>query len=249
MSELVWLDSNMFTEGFVRALPESSAGTTVYKKLGLWNQLTRALSLTLAIDMFAQSDFADMISWAADPDTLSCPFNVEAELIAGGSLAEDTEYFYRMTAFNLLGETIGSVEVSATTDESNKSIKLTWDEVEGAEGYLIYRSTNQVYTDSRRAIIEDPETLEWTDSGQSASQSAAYGFDEINEDYDLPEENTTAGESPDYGTPPETFSTDDLSLTLQPGEQAALWVKIVIPAGAAESLNPRNAYLTPTEVL
>jgi hypothetical protein len=249
MSDLTWLDGNLYTEGFVRALADGSAGSTVYNKIGLQNNLTRVLPVTLSIDMFAQSDFSGMISWAADLVTLSCPYNVAAELIAGGSLAADTEYFYRITAFNAIGETVGSLEVSALTDSSNKSIKLTWDKIEGAEGYLIYRSTNQIYTSARRMVIEDPDTLEWTDTGQAASQSGPYSFPGINTDFDLPDENTTAGESPDYGTPPSTFVTTDLTLSLEPGEQAGLWLKIVIPIGASESLNPRNAYLTPTEIL
>jgi len=234
------------------------AGETSYKKFFIQNNLDYATGfLTYAIKQIGTSDLIGLMSWCLDTDnendqTLSCPFNVTATLETGGSLAASTKYYYRITGFNYNGETTGSIEVSATTTVDNKTITLTWSELPNTEGYIIYRSTNRDYTNGRRAIIEVPETLTWSDTGQAADPSSAYAWwPEINTDFDLPEENTTAGESPDYGIHPisGSFSDDDLEFgVIEPGEQKIFWIKVTTTVATPESTNPRNALIAPTEV-
>lgn len=66
--------------------------------------------------------------------------------IAGGSLVED-EYFYRVTAVDDVGETVGSTEDSGTTGVAggggagDLTLPLSWDAVSGATKYRIYRGT------------------------------------------------------------------------------------------------------------
>jgi hypothetical protein len=239
-------------------LPDIYAGETSYKKFFIQNNLDYATGfLTYAIEQIGTSDLIGLMSWCLDSEnendqTLSCPFNVTATLEAGGSLTENTKYYYRITGFNYNGETTGSIEVNATTTVANKTIKLEWSELEGAEGYIIYRSTNRDYTNGRKAIIEDPETLEWSDTGQASDPSSAYNWwPEINSDYDLPIENTTAGESPDYGIHPisGSFSDDDIEFgVIEPGQQKIFWIKVATTVATPESTNPRNALIAPTEV-
>jgi hypothetical protein len=240
-----YFDSDGYTELFAENFGNIFATATFAKKIFIQND--KALEtgvVTGEIGQYSDSDGYSMVRWALCPNTLSCPFNVAAELQAGGSLTADTTYYYRITAFNALGETTGSVEVSALTTAANKTIKLTWGKVEGAEGYIIYRSTSQVYTNARRDVIEDPDTLEWTDTGQVSDPSSPYGWPGINTDFDLPIENTTAGEAPDYGTAP-TLAAGDLTIgILQPGQMKALWLGVASTLSTLEDDNPRNAIIT-----
>lgn len=83
--------------------------------------------------------------------TLDAPTNVQATLQDGGSLAANTTYYYRIVAIYSLSPTLGlygginwstpSIEISATTTSTKKSISLTWDAVAGASGYEVYKTT------------------------------------------------------------------------------------------------------------
>lgn len=244
-------DSDGETRLNIAISPDMNAGDIQYKKYFIQNDTALESGyLEYAITQFALSDLFSLLSWALDPDTLSCPFNVVATLQAGGSLTAYTKYYYRITAFNSLGETTGCIEVNATTTDTDLSIKLNWSELEGADGYLIYRSTNQDYTNARVAVIEDPATIEWTDTGQAPDPSGPYSFPGINTDFDLPDENTTAGEAPDYGTPPDSgdFNTDNLVIgVLEPGQQKSFWLKVTSSVSTPQTGNPRKANLIPSE--
>lgn len=58
----------------------------------------------------------------------------------GGTLAAGS-YFYKVTAINALGETVGSNEVTATTTGSTSSVAVTWAAVTGATGYKVYKGS------------------------------------------------------------------------------------------------------------
>lgn len=224
-----WLDSNGNDKIYSLKLADIVAGNTRTKKLFWQNDRSAATgSITAQIKQFATSDLDDLIQWALCPITLSCPYNVSLTLQAGGSLTASTTYYYRITAFNENGETTGSIEKSITTDTSNKTILVEWDVISGADGYIIYRSTlSGSYSNSRRDVIEDGSITSYTDTNQNPDPSSAYSWwPAINTDFDLPSENTTAGESPDYGTPP-TLSVSDISVGIvQPGQQICFWFDV-----------------------
>lgn len=72
---------------------------------------------------------------------LPAPINVVATPSgAGGTLAAGT-YYYRVTATNAAGETVGSAEVSAVTTGATGSVSVAFDAVAGATGYRLYRGT------------------------------------------------------------------------------------------------------------
>jgi hypothetical protein len=79
---------------------------------------------------------------------LTAPASPTATLEAGGSLTASTTYYYLIIACDgansvgdVMAESPPSAEVSATTDATNKSIKLDWTAVTGATRYTILRST------------------------------------------------------------------------------------------------------------
>lgn len=58
----------------------------------------------------------------------------------GGTLAANS-YFYKITALNAIGETIGSPEATVTTTGATSSVAIAWGAVAGATSYRIYRGT------------------------------------------------------------------------------------------------------------
>ncbi len=83
---------------------------------------------------------------------------------SGGSLANNT-YFYKVTALNANGETIGSGEVSAASTGSNHKITVTWTAHPYATGYRLYRSTTSgVYTAGYLPVV-DPNAVSYVDDG------------------------------------------------------------------------------------
>jgi hypothetical protein len=59
---------------------------------------------------------------------------------SGGTLAAGT-YYYRVTALNAAGETVGSAEVTAVTTGATSSVSIAWTNNALATGYRIYRGT------------------------------------------------------------------------------------------------------------
>jgi hypothetical protein len=59
---------------------------------------------------------------------------------SGGTMSAGTRY-YRVTALNAAGETIGSAEVSAVTTGATGSVSVAFATVPGATGYRLYRGT------------------------------------------------------------------------------------------------------------
>lgn len=63
-----------------------------------------------------------------------------ATATTGGTLAAAT-YFYKITALNANGETIGSNEQSIATTGSTSTVTVSWAKAAGAASYRIYRGT------------------------------------------------------------------------------------------------------------
>lgn len=76
----------------------------------------------------------------------------------GGTLAA-TSYFYKITALNANGETIGGTEATATTTGATSSIAIAWGAVVGATSYRIYRGTvtnteNLFFTSATNSFLD-----------------------------------------------------------------------------------------------
>jgi hypothetical protein len=221
---------------------------TVLKKLCYQNiKSVPSQPITGILQQYLTSDLISLITWALDLNTLSCPYNVSASPVLGGSLSPNTSYFYRITGYNDTGETTGSIEVAVTTDTVNLSAALSWSELAQSEGYLIYRSTvSGSYSNARIMVIEDPTVTSWTDTGAPPDPLGPYSFPGINTDFDLPIANTTAGDAPSYGSPPEVMSAANLNIgIMQPGQMFFFWIQIVAGTNVLQvdssgnQLNPR----------
>lgn len=194
------------------------------------------LSLVGTIVPVGVNDGDDQLRIALDTATVIPPFLVVPTLTgpaAGGVWASTGLKLYRITALNATGETTGSVEASVNVDDTTKKVTLTWEIVPGATGYRIYRTiTPGVYTTpALRIVIGSGTTDTFIDGGEVLVAGA------------LPADNTTAGPSPAYGTPP-VLGAGPISVgDLEIGQQFVYWVNRVIPAGTAEAGNPRLAQI------
>lgn len=83
-----------------------------------------------------------------------------------------TTYGYRVTAHSNVGETLASTEVQTTTGAatlgSTDFNRITWDEVDGAIEYSVYRTT-AAGTPSSTGLIRSTPNLQVDDKGLSAS--------------------------------------------------------------------------------
>ncbi len=80
--------------------------------------------------------------------------------VGGGTFAAAT-YFWKVTATNAAGETVGSNEVTVAI-ALNGSALLTWSAATGATGYSVYRSTT---TNTELFIAAVGNVLTYTDTG------------------------------------------------------------------------------------
>jgi len=112
--------------------------------------------------------------------TLPQPTNLQAVAVAGGSLAPDTTYYYKVLAADQSAGiyTFGprSATANATTTSENKTIALTWDDMGidfggGYSGYFILRSTTNDFSDTQKILLtignrpEHPTAPAYNDNG------------------------------------------------------------------------------------
>lgn len=198
---------------------------------------------------------------AADPNgTISKPWGVAvdgSDTLTGGPTAEISgpygvwlatgDYGVVVTAENASGETIASVEtvftVGALTDEFTFAIV----QVPGATNYRWF-ITNTPGTYGAYSLAFESGSgavLTFTFDGDLTSLVAGTP----------PDENTTGGAGPYYGTDPAdgTFSTSDLAIATAPagiavGQQVFFYYIERLPAGATSLGNKRQFALLPVEV-
>jgi hypothetical protein len=239
-SAISHFDNDGATQLSSQVWPDAFAGVTqTPRKFAIENTGDRILiaAFNVSITEVGTNDGDTMLQIALDTSgTLSKPYNVAAALTAagaGGSWGSTGLRYFRITAYNATGATVGSTEISIDVDVVSKKVVLTWTEIVGATGYKIYRTTSSgVYTPTAlRTTIVGSSTTTFTDDGAALSAGA------------LPSDNTTGGVGPTYGTAP-TF--DIVSLSLGPlaiHQQKFYWVQRVIAAGVSEAGNPRLAAL------
>ena len=114
------------------------------------------------------------------PSQISAPTNVAAVDSVGGGLPNSTTYYYVVTALNESGETTASSQVNETTTSPNRTITITWDPVDGATGYRVWRSN--ATGDANKRYLATVVSPTYIDANQDSTTTET-----------LPAENTTTG--------------------------------------------------------
>lgn len=106
------------------------------------------------------------------------PAQLTAATIAGGTL-NIADYYYKVTGVDSSGSLLTwiSNEASATTTPGNQQIDLTWDEIPGATGYIIYRGTASQGQNLQLAVgpsvnIIDTGSLGWGAGSPSGTEQS-----------------------------------------------------------------------------
>lgn len=84
---------------------------------------------------------ANVISTAATANLAAPVLTLGTTSTSGGTLPAGAT-FWKITAINAAGETVGSNEVTAVLTGSTSSQPLTWVAITGATGYKVYRGTS-----------------------------------------------------------------------------------------------------------
>ncbi|MCD6148876.1 hypothetical protein J7J18_05900, partial [bacterium] len=89
---------------------------------------------------------------------LSPPSNLSvATSSSSGSCATGTTYYYRVTAVNPNGETLGCTEVSTSTGDAT-ALDISWSAVAGATGYKVYRATSSISNGDLVTLVDGSAT-------------------------------------------------------------------------------------------
>ena len=101
---------------------------------------------------------------------MKVPASITAILAATGTLAIGATYYYVVTSSDGSGETIKSVEVSATPTSGNQTINISWAASIGARTYRVYRTTvSGSYTSP--ALIKIVSSNSYSDTGADSLTS------------------------------------------------------------------------------
>lgn len=111
---------------------------------------------------------------------LAAPTGFTATAVATGGTFAAATYYWKVTATNATGETVGSAEASAAI-ALNGSATLSWTAVPGATGYRVYRSTTAGGESTSPAFVSAPTGTSYTDTGTAATAGS------------VPASNTTTG--------------------------------------------------------
>jgi hypothetical protein len=89
----------------------------------------------------------------------------------GGTFAAG-QYYWVVTAVNANGETMKSSEVTATFTGSTSSAVLTWNAVDEATNYKLYRGTS---VSGENVLVTTVDALTYTDTGASGTSASPPG--------------------------------------------------------------------------
>lgn len=93
---------------------------------------------------------------------------------AGGNLIADTTFYYKVTALDASGETVGSETASINTGDggNDQTNTVTWGAVAGATSYKLYFSLNADFSGSMNVGTTAATTLAHTDMGNAGTATA-----------------------------------------------------------------------------
>jgi hypothetical protein len=139
--------------------------------------LVRRLRLDLGV-IASHNDRIAVLNFLLDANreivpTIATPAIGFIGLLSGGSLPIGTTQYYKITAVDAIGETVGSNQASATPTSGNQRILLDWSPVAGAALYKIYRSTTTGVPGSMQFLAYHTGNPGYTDDGTVALKPGA----------------------------------------------------------------------------
>src|SRR2546422_315368 len=101
--------------------------------------------------------------------SMSAPTLNTPTLVSGGSLTSGVAYYWKASAVNAAGETVGSNEVTVTPSGANLSASVSWAAVTGATSYRLFRSTVSGTYGATSLVATGITALSYTDTGAGLS--------------------------------------------------------------------------------
>lgn len=117
----------------------------------------------------AAGGFALSALGGAALSAMSAPVLGTPTLAAGGGLVSGTAYYWKASAVNAAGETVGGNEVTITPSGGNLSAALSWAAVTGATSYRLFRSTVSGTYGATSLVATGITALTYTDTGAALS--------------------------------------------------------------------------------
>lgn len=111
----------------------------------------------------------EFITHTANTVALGTPVITLGTAAAGGTFAAGT-YYWKLTATNTAGETVGSNEITATLTANQKQ-PINWTAIIGANGYRLYRGTAAGAENVLVAVIAGGATVTYTDLGAAGTNA------------------------------------------------------------------------------
>jgi hypothetical protein len=112
----------------------------------------------------------EFITHTANTVAVAAPVITLGSAVAGGTFTAGT-YFWKLTATNGGGETVGSNELTATLTANQKQ-PINWTAVTGASGYRLYRGTVAGQENVLVAVIAGGSTVTYTDLGAAGTNAS-----------------------------------------------------------------------------
>jgi len=117
----------------------------------------------------AAGGFALSALGGAAMTAMSAPVLSTPTLAAGGSLVSGTPYYWKASAVNAAGETVGSNQVTITPSGGNLSAVVSWAAVTGATSYRLFRSTVSGTYGASSLVATGITATSYTDTGAALS--------------------------------------------------------------------------------
>ncbi|MGO4384604.1 phage major capsid protein [Specibacter sp. RAF43] len=117
----------------------------------------------------------EFITHTANTVALATPVIALGTAASGGSFNAGT-YYWKLTATNTAGETVGSNELTATLT-ANQQQPINWTSITGANGYRLYRGTTAGAESVLVAVITGGATVTYTDKGSIGTNATVPTID------------------------------------------------------------------------
>jgi hypothetical protein len=136
----------LFVENISPTVPvvKGNVSTTPTKYTFVVNMVSRAITTFVGVDMRGAVTLpgsTGRAAWFLVNSTLVIPTAGAATFAGGGGTLTPGTYYYKVSALNSIGETVGAVEVSAIVTTLGDRPVITWSAIAGATSYRVYRGT------------------------------------------------------------------------------------------------------------